>query len=128
MSLAKLFPNVSNPDTISQNNSIKSNIANEDGNYTKNNNGALPVDEDMLTISIVERDNSKTCDILLEANSKDDNRQLDQQINISDSSRGDNENLHTKSLDDIALNDSETSDLRKEIISIACIQIWMKCQ
>jgi hypothetical protein len=34
------FPNVSNPDTISQNNSIKSNIANEDGNYTKNNNGA----------------------------------------------------------------------------------------
>jgi hypothetical protein len=112
------FPNVSNSDTISQNNSIKSNIANEDGNYTKNNNGALPVDEDVLTISIVERDNSKTCDILLEANSKDDNRQLDQQINISDSSRGDNENLHTKSLDDIALNDSETSDLRKEIISI----------
>jgi hypothetical protein len=61
-----LGSNVSNPDTISQNNSIKSNIANEDGNYTKNNNGALPVDEDMLTISIVERDNSKTCDILLE--------------------------------------------------------------
>lgn len=75
-------------------------------------------EDDVLTIHIVESDNTKECDISLETNSVSDGLQLGKKINNTESSQGDNKNLCTGQIREMTLNESETSDLRHEIISI----------
>lgn len=75
-------------------------------------------DDDVLTIHIVESDNSKECDISLDANHINDGLQLEKPIDRAESSQVDKENLCPEQISQVTSNKSETSDFRNEIISL----------